>query len=72
MEEIYNIRKTELEIAAKNAIVEIYLIKEKQKEIDKILKVKKEYLRDVDATLRELEHINMLLKSKKEEGSKPD
>lgn len=73
MEEIYNYRKTELEVAAKNTIVEIYLIKEKQKEIEKVLNVKIEYLRDVDASLRELEHINIAIKKEeKEKGSQPD
>ena len=73
MEEIYNHRKTELEVAAKNTIVEIYLIKEKQKEIEKVLNVKIEYLRDVDASLRELEHINIAIKKEeKEKGSKPN
>lgn len=73
MLEIYDQRKTELDVTAKNTIVEIYLIREKQKEIEKILNVKVEYLRDVDAALRELEHINITLeKEEKEKGSKPD
>lgn len=72
MLEIYDQRKTELEIAAKNTIVEIYLIIEKQKEIEKVLKVKEEYLRGIDAALRELEHIMIIEKEEKEKGSKPD
>ena len=73
MTESFDRRKTELEIGAKNTIVEIYLIREKREEIDKILGIKESYLRDVNAALQELEHLNMILEKEKEEGgSEPD
>ena len=43
MTESFDRRKTELEIAAKNTIVEIYLIREKREEIDNVLDIKESY-----------------------------
>ena len=66
MTELFDRRKTELEVAAKNTIVEIYLIREKSEEIDKVLDIKESYFRDVNAALQELEHLNMILETEKE------
>ena len=57
MTKLYDQRKTELEIVAKNTIVEIYLIKEKKDEIGKILESKERYLQDVNASLREIDYL---------------
>ena len=68
MKEIFDQRKTELEIAAKNTIVDIYLIKEKQKEIESVLKAKEQHLLNIEASLRELEYLSVKVKSEE----KPD
>lgn len=70
MKETFDHRKTELEIAAKNTIVEIHLIKEKQKEIKQVLEVKERHLLDINASLRELDHLNTIVEIG--EGSDPD
>jgi len=47
MTEIFDQRKTELEIAAKNTIVEIYFIKSELKEIEQTLEAKERYLLNI-------------------------
>ena len=58
MEEIFTQRKAELELAAKNTIVEIHLIETNAAEIDRVLESKEKLLEDIDAAIRELEHIS--------------
>ena len=79
MTEIFKQRKVELEIAAKNTIVEIHLIKAKSEEIATILKAREKQLDGINAALMELDHLETLVKieekeaeKKEEEGSKPD
>lgn len=77
MKEIFDQRKTELEIAAKNTIVDIYLIKTKMEGITKLLNSKEKQLEDIDAAIRELDHLRILLKvdedeDEEKEGSDPD
>jgi len=69
--ELFDQRKTELEVAAKNTIVEIYLIREKRDDIVKVLEMKERYLNDLNSSLRELEHLDVKIKEK-EVGSKAD
>jgi len=59
MTEIFDQRKTELEIAAKNTIVEIYFIKSELKEIEQTLEAKERYLLNINASLRELEYLGV-------------
>jgi len=61
MEEIFKQRKVELEIAAKNTIVEIHLIKMQADETSKVLGVREKQLEAIDASIRELDHINKLV-----------
>lgn len=63
MEEILLQRKAELEIAAKNVIVEIHLLKMNVDAIAKTLEAKEKLLAGIDAALRELEHIGMTIKT---------
>lgn len=79
MTEIFKQRKTELEIAAKNIIVEIHLIRMNAEAITKTLEAKEKMLDSIDASIRELDHLETLVKieekeaeKKDEEGSKPD
>lgn len=82
MKEIFDQRKTELEIAAKNTIVDIYLINTKMEGITKLLNSKEKQLEDIDAAIRELDHLRILLKvdedeekvdeDEEKEGSDPD
>ena len=58
MEEIFTQRKAELELLAKNTIVEIHLIKANAAEIDRVLEAKEKLLDGVDASIRELDHIS--------------
>jgi len=69
--ELFDQRKTELEVAAKNTIVEIYLIREKRDDIVKVLEMKERYLNDLNSSLRELEYLDVKIKEK-EVGSKPE
>ena len=71
MKETFDQRKTELEIAAKNTIVEIHIIKAKMEDITKVLRSKEKQFEDIDAALRELGHLRTLFKVD-EEGSDPD
>lgn len=57
MNEIYDNRKIELETVAKNTIIEIYLIREKQEEINLVLKEKEKYLLNINSSLREIEYL---------------
>ena len=57
MKEILNQRKIELENVAKNTIIEIYLIKEKEKEIKLILEEKRKYLQNINASINEIEYL---------------
>lgn len=61
MEEIFKQRKVELEIAAKNTIVEIHLIKVNAEAMAKTLEVKERQLEAIDASIRELDHIETLI-----------
>jgi hypothetical protein len=58
MKEKLNQRKTELENAAKNTIIEIYLIEEKKEEIKLILEEKKKYLQNINASINEIEYLS--------------
>lgn len=58
MKEKLNQRKMELENAAKNTIIEIYLIKEKKEEIKLILEEKKKYLQNINASINEIEYLS--------------
>ena len=57
MKELFDRRKTELEVAAKNAIVEIYIIGEKIDDMKMVMKSKEKYLVGIDASLREIEYV---------------
>lgn len=79
MTEIFKQRKAELEIAAKNTIVEIHLLKMNVDAIAKTLEAKEKQLDSIDAAIRELDHLETLVKieekeaeKKEEEGSKSD
>jgi len=61
MEELFKQRQVELEIAAKNTIVEIHLIKTQADGISEVLKTKEKQLEDIDAALRELDHVSKLV-----------
>jgi uncharacterized membrane protein YgaE (UPF0421/DUF939 family) len=70
MEEIFKQRKVELEIAAKNTIVDIHLIKAKANEIASMIEMREKQLDSINAALMELDHIEKLVaaeQSKKEE-----
>jgi hypothetical protein len=58
MKEKLNQRKMELENAAKNTIIEIYLIEEKKEEIKLILEEKKKYLQNINASINEIEYLS--------------
>ena len=58
MEEIFKQRKVELELLAKNTIVEIFMIKAKAAEINQILEAKEKLLDGIDASIRELDHVS--------------
>lgn len=79
MTEIFKQRKVELEIAAKNTIVEIHLIKMNVEAMTKTLEAKEKMLDSINASIRELDHLETLIiieekeaEKKEEEGSKPD
>ena len=79
MTEIFKQRKAELEIAAKNTIVEIHLIKMNAEAMAKTLEAKEKLLDGIDASIRELDHLETLVnieekekEKKEEEGSKSD
>lgn len=80
MTEIFKQRKAELEIAAKNTIVEIHLIKMNAEAMAKTLEAKEKLLDGIDASIRELDHLETLVnieekeaeKKEEEEGSKSD
>jgi hypothetical protein len=76
MKEIFDQRNTELEIAAKNTIVEVHLIATKIEDTTKVLRSKEKQLETIDAAIRELDHLRILLKidEEKEEldKGKPD
>lgn len=61
MEEIFKQRKVELEIAAKNTIVEIHLIKAKSDEIASMIEMREKQLDSINAALMELDHIEKLV-----------
>jgi uncharacterized membrane protein YgaE (UPF0421/DUF939 family) len=61
MEEIFKQRKVELEIAAKNTIVEIHLIKTKADEIASMIEMREKQLDSINAALMELDHIEKLV-----------
>jgi len=63
MEEILTQRRAELEIAAKNTIVEIYVIEEQRDGIIDMLNAKKKIVDNINAALRELDHITNVLKT---------
>lgn len=58
MEEKLNQRKIELESVAKNTIIEIYLIEDKEKEIKLILEAKRKYLQNINASINEIEYLS--------------
>ena len=58
MKEKLNERKIELENAAKNTIIEIYLIEDKEKEIELILEEKRKYLQNINASINEIEYLS--------------
>jgi hypothetical protein len=62
MTELFDRRKTELEVAGKNTIVEIYLFKEKIDEMNIIMESKEKYLSGVNAALREIEYLEGKMK----------
>jgi hypothetical protein len=79
MTEIFKQRKVELEIAAKNTIVEIHLIKMNAEAITRTLEAKEKMLDSINASIRELDHLETLVnieekeaEKKEEEGSKSD
>jgi uncharacterized membrane protein YgaE (UPF0421/DUF939 family) len=61
MEEIFKQRKVELEIAAKNIIVEMHLIKAKSDEIASMIEMREKQLDSINAALMELDHIEKLV-----------
>jgi uncharacterized membrane protein YgaE (UPF0421/DUF939 family) len=61
MEEIFKQRKVELEIAAKNIIVEMHLIKAKSDEIASMIETREKQLDSINAALMELDHIEKLV-----------
>ena len=60
MEEKLIQRKAELELAAKNTIVEIYLIKTNVSEITKNLTMNEHRLENINASLREIVHLDYI------------
>ena len=66
MNELFNRRKTDLEVAAKNTIVEIHLIKDKIDEMKNVLEVKDKYLAGINAALLEIEYISNAFKNELE------
>lgn len=79
MTEIFKQRKAELEIAAKNTIVDIHLINLNVEAMAKTLTAKERQLEAIDASIRELDHLETLVnieekeaEKKEEEGSKSD
>ena len=58
MIEKFNERKIELETEGKNTIVEIYIIKEKEKEIKLVLEQKEKYLQNINASIIEVEYLS--------------
>lgn len=67
MEEILIHRKAELEVAAKNAIIEIYVIEGHEKNITTTLESKRKFLKDINVSLNEIENIMKLIESEKED-----
>lgn len=61
MEELFKQRQTELELAAKNTIVEMHMIKAQSEEITRVLSVKEKQLEAIDAALRELDHTTKMV-----------
>lgn len=77
MTEIFKHRKAELEIAAKNTIVDIHLIKLNAEAMAKALVGKEKTLDSIDAAIREIDHLETAVKieekeKEKEGGSDPD
>lgn len=70
MLEILMQRKAELEIAAKNAIIETYLIEEQIASLSTMFESKKRFLKDVNASLHEIEHMIGLNEPEKEVENK--
>lgn len=70
MEEIFKQRKVELEIAAKNTIVEIYMIKMQADAIAKTLEAKEKLLDGIDVSIKELDHLGTLVKIEEKEATK--
>ena len=65
MEEILKQRQTELEVVAKNTIVEIYMIKEEIEKMTSGLKTRERQLGNVNAVLQELVRTSELAKAEK-------
>ena len=60
-------RQTEMEIVAKNTIVEIYLIEKQIKDMEIVLNNKKEYLVSINSSLQENLHSQKVSESYPEE-----
>lgn len=60
-------RQAEMEIVAKNTIVEIYLIEKQMKDMEIVLNNKKEYLVSINSSLQENLHSQRVLESYPEE-----
>jgi hypothetical protein len=61
MKELFKQRKVELEIAAKNTIVDIHLIKAKAVEVASMLEMREKQLNAIDASIRELGQVEKLV-----------
>lgn len=72
MKKLFKQRQTELELAAKNTIVEIHMIKAQSEEITRVLSIKEKQLEAIDAALRELDHTTKMVAAEEQVQAEAD